>query len=251
MNRPFLALLCLLGAMVLQPMAAMAADEAACPIELKIIMEAASPPTTPISVTQYLNAVVPENPEILVLGDSIAYNLASPIASATNATVANLAGSGDTIQSGMWRLGYFDSQLSRIDPRVIFVATGSNSIYIQSCAIIAGFKMYLGEIRAKFPSSKLVVLNILPRGADFKAASDNRAGANKLLGEVVSSVGGDFVEIEDFMISCGISSPETPSAVACAPNMTCQYFEADNIHPSALGIEVILNRLLPALLPSS
>lgn len=224
------------------------AQQADCAIEVEVILNTPAPPQTPLSVSQYLQAKIPTDTSILVLGDSIASTLGDALGATSKEVVSNLAGSGDSIQNASWRLVYHAEALATINPSSILIELGTNNMFFPACAIKASFGKYLSDVQELWPSARIVVLEILPRGSNFKQNDTTRKSVNQWLAEESQARKFSFVDFDDDVLTCGLNTREVdPALSACSPNLSCNNFTGDNVHLSPDGLNFVLSAVLPSL----
>jgi lysophospholipase L1-like esterase len=83
----------------------------------------------------------------------------------------NLGIGGDRTQHVLWRLDH--GNIEGISPKLAVLMIGTNNSGSNTSAQIAeGVKLIVEKLRAKLPSTKVLVLAIFPRGANFDAAKN-------------------------------------------------------------------------------
>src|SRR4029079_16955804 len=81
----------------------------------------------------------------------------------------NLGIGGDRTQHVLWRLDH--GNIDSINPKLAGLMTGTNNASTNTSEQIAeGVKLIVEKLRAKLPNTKVLVLGIFPRGANFDAA---------------------------------------------------------------------------------
>jgi beta-glucosidase len=115
-----------------------------------------------------------KRPELVFLGDSITqgwegggkavwtehYEKYRPL---------NLGFSGDRTEHLLWRLKNDEDSLKKLHPKVAVIMIGTNNTGHQqrpAADTTAGVKAILDEVQAVWPTTKILVLAIFPRGAD-------------------------------------------------------------------------------------
>src|SRR5262245_47113267 len=93
----------------------------------------------------------------------------------------NLGISGDRTQHVLWRLDH--GNIEGINPKLAVLMIGTNNSSTNTSAQIAeGVKLIVEKLRAKLPSTKVLVLAIFPRGADKDSAPRKvNEGANEII----------------------------------------------------------------------
>lgn len=120
-----------------------------------------------------------QNPDVVFIGDSITKYLAT-----TGMEELDLrfdarrclffAASGDRTQHALWHLappvdplyGALPGILDAVAPRLIVLNIGTNNIAYSASDMKRGVCAVVASIRQRAPDSKLLVMGILPRGAD-------------------------------------------------------------------------------------
>ena len=190
----------------------------------------ASPPN-PRSYNLYLKQLllaVDANVDLILLGDSLAAlwdtKMFQPI------SVVNLGVGGDRTQNVLWRLE--SPEWSKLRPRAVFIMLGTNNLpYNNPCAIIAGLKRVIERVKSIWPSARVILLEITPRGKGFLEYDSARVEINAAMHNVL---GIETVNVDD-EITCKQKEEGASGA--------CQNYLPDNLHFSAAGYETILKSL--------
>ena len=138
--------------------------------------------------------------KILMLGDSIThqweYKPAAKVQQKYLApyNVLNLGCGGDRTQNTLWIIEK-SGILELINPKLVTIMIGTNNHRNSPQATIAGIKLILEKVRARYPEAKILLYAIFPRGADNK---DWRRIVNeKVNAEIVKFCDGDKIEWVD------------------------------------------------------
>lgn len=138
--------------------------------------------------------------KILMLGDSITHQWEyKPAAAAQEKYIApynvlNLGCGGDRTQNTLWIIEK-SGILELINPKLVTIMIGTNNHRNRPEATIAGIKLILEKVRARYPEAKILLYAIFPRGADNK---DWRRIVNeKVNAEIVKFCDGDKIEWVD------------------------------------------------------
>ncbi len=138
--------------------------------------------------------------KILMLGDSITHQWEYPAAKAAKAkyldpySILNLGCGGDRTQHTLWIIEK-SGILELIKPQLVTIMIGTNNHRNSPEATIAGIKLIVEKVRARYPEAKILLYAIFPRGADNK---DWRRIVNeKVNAEIVKFCDGDKVEWVD------------------------------------------------------
>ena len=107
-------------------------------------------------------------PDLLFLGDSLTFEWQNAGLAAWNRFYAprnplNAGVPGDTTQNLLWRLAQYD--FAGVHPRLAIVEIGTNNLGFDSPAdVSAGVAAIVDALRQASPSTKILVLGIIPRG---------------------------------------------------------------------------------------
>ena len=138
--------------------------------------------------------------KILMLGDSITHQWEYPAAKAAKAkyldpySILNLGCGGDRTQHTLWIIEK-SGILELIKPQLVTIMIGTNNHRNSPEATIAGIKLIVEKVRARYPEAKILLYAIFPRGADNK--DWRRAVNEKVNAEIVKFCDGDKVEWVD------------------------------------------------------
>jgi lysophospholipase L1-like esterase len=146
---------------------------------------------------------------------------------------ANFGVGGDKTQNVIWRITH--GELQGINPKVVVLMIGTNNL--ASAAddrIAAGIRKIVSIIREKLPSSKVLLLGILPRGA----ADDPRRGRIKNINRMISDLddGGEHVRYLDM----------GPKFVQGDGSISTSVM-ADYLHPTEKGYQIWADTMRPTL----
>lgn len=194
-------------------------------------------------VTEYQNALrsIPLDPNVILLGDSIANGWGKTPDSFPGYRVFNYGVSSDRIQNVLWRLS--NPVIAGLRPKKIILMLGTNNMVdagMDACSVVAGIVAVIERARMLWPNAVIYTFSILPRGADFKDANGIRIEINKSLKEALENKKNvKFVQVPDEEFTCGrYAEGVLPgSTFACAPNnaYSCNNYQKDNVHPSFTG----------------
>ena len=146
--------------------------------------------------------------------------------------LANFAVAGDTTQGLLWGLQNGEGQGHK--PKVVMLMIGTNNTGGSTGPEIAeGVGADVAELRKDFPSAKILLLAIFPRGADPTDANRQKNEvANKIVAKLHDGKHVFFMSINDkFMDKDG----------------KLIGFRNDNLHPTAEGYEIWANAVSPTL----
>ena len=153
---------------------------------------------------RFLRSRRPLDPEIVLIGDSITHFWAGPpISKQQNGPkswadtfgehrVLNLGFGWDRTQNVLWRLDH--GEMDGVHPKVVILNIGSNNFSQTSNArgntpaeVAEAISAILDRVHKKSPSSRIIVMGVLPRG--FKPADSFRtkiSALNELLAKQLS-----------------------------------------------------------------
>lgn len=189
-----------------------------------------APPTDTYLWRTYLKqmaASVPENLDVLLIGDSLVYQW--PISLFSPLEAASYGIGGDKPQNVLWRLA--SPEFPRLKPKNILMFIGTNSLpNDKSCAIIAGMKKLVDRVSMIWPRARIFMLEVPPRGQDLKFKNDVRLEVNLAIREMPS-----------------IKPIAVDDAIACAWQTPCENYNADGLHFTPAGYRILMTLLREAL----
>jgi lysophospholipase L1-like esterase len=188
--------------------------------------------------------------DLVFIGDSITHMFGGPPASNRinggdlfekyygKRNAVNLGFGWDRTQQVLWRLE--NGELEGIKPKVAVVLIGTNNISPHNARgntneeTVAGIKAICDTIRKKSRRSKILLLGILPRGANANALERIRiVEINRELAKLDGKRGVTFLDIGDkFLDANGVM----------LPNVT-----TDLLHPNEKGYEIWAEAMEPTL----
>lgn len=145
---------------------------------------------------------------------------------------ANFGIGGDRTQHVLWRIE--NGELDGISPRVVVLMIGTNNIGYPVEDIIKGDKKIAEEIHQKLPDTQLLLLGILPRGADAKNPNRDKIKAvNAELAKLDDGKKTRYLDIGDkFLEADGSISKD---------------IMADALHPTPKGYVIWADAMQPLL----
>lgn len=188
------------------------------------------------------------SPDVLLLGDSLAGGWPQNLAIKDNEwTFLNIGVGRDRTQNTLWRLD--DMAHNLVTPSRLVVMIGTNNLNDPdptACSIAKGSIAVVSKARQLWPSVKVYLYPIPPRGHDFKFRNQIRLDVNAELEAWSASIEDvHFVKIDENEFTCGIyDQPAVMSPNSCVLNEPCKFYREDNVHISVDGY-----RYLSALLP--
>ena len=137
---------------------------------------------------------------------------------------ANFAISGDTTQGVLWGLKNGEGQ--GFQPKAIMVMIGTNNSGTFTAPEIAeGVGAVVLEMRNDFPSAKILLLAIFPRGVPGDPVRDKIAEVNRTIARLDDQQHVFYLDIgPKFLDDKGVFLPDS--------------FRADNLHPQAKGYDI-------------
>lgn len=149
---------------------------------------------------------------------------------------ANFGIRGDRTEHMLWRIanGEFDG----IHPKVIVLMAGTNNFHDSSKNIAGGVKAIIAQMKAKLPDTKILLLAILPRGADpsdpaVAKLRDKYKRANAYLAKLDDGKTVRFFDFGDKLLM-----PDGKLNAEAMP---------DDTHPSHTGYEIWGQAMSPLL----
>jgi lysophospholipase L1-like esterase len=137
---------------------------------------------------------------------------------------ANFAVAGDTTQGVLWGLRNGEGQ--GFQPKAVMLMIGTNnSGQYTGPEIAEGVGAVVMELRRNFPSAKILLLAIFPRGVPGDPVRDKLAEANRIIQRLDDQKNVFFLDIgKKFLDDKGVFLPES--------------FRPDNLHPAAKGYDI-------------
>ncbi|MCX6613587.1 MAG: GDSL-type esterase/lipase family protein, partial [Acidobacteria bacterium] len=171
-------------------------------------------------------------PELLFVGDSITHFWGGEPADARlrgpevwdkyygQRKALNLGYGWDRTENVLWRLRH--GEIDGLAPKVVVVMIGTNNAGINSTEeIAAGIEAICGELHARLPEAKILLLGIFPRGAKPDAARAKVMAVNELIASFDGKNGVTYLDIgKVFLEADGSIAPEVMN---------------DYLHPTAAG----------------
>ncbi|HWE96590.1 MAG TPA: GDSL-type esterase/lipase family protein [Tepidisphaeraceae bacterium] len=180
------------------------------------------------------DAVRDKHPRVVFIGDSITHNFNQLVwHRAYDSYHAVNAGFGwDRTENVLWRLQH--GELDQTSPEVVVVMIGTNNMDLNTAPeIAAGVGAVCGEVHARQPKAKILLLGIFPRGPKPDATRAKVAETNKLLANLDGHDGVTFLDI----------SPTFVNADGTISKDVLQ----DYLHPSRKGYVMWVDAMQPTL----
>jgi lysophospholipase L1-like esterase len=137
---------------------------------------------------------------------------------------ANFAVAGDTTQGVLWGLRNGEGQ--GFQPKAVMLMIGTNNTGQSTGPEIAeGVGAVVMELHRNFPSAKILLLAIFPRGVPGDPVRDKIAEVNQIIAKLDDKKNVFYMDIgQKFLDDKGVFLPDS--------------FRADNLHPQAKGYEI-------------
>ena len=179
--------------------------------------------------------------EIVFLGDSITAGWSKGGKAIWEQTYAPLKAvnygiGGDTTRQVIWRIEH--GELDGFTPKLVVLMIGTNNLYADQNSgtneeIADGVKKIIELIQAKSPTTKILLLGVLPRQTKVPWC-DRIAALNLLLAPLANGSTVRYLDIDkDFLDS--------------EDKAKAELFNTDLVHPNAKGYEVISAAVLPTV----
>jgi lysophospholipase L1-like esterase len=141
-----------------------------------------------------------------------------------NIRTANFAVAGDTTQGVLWGLRNGEGQ--GFQPKAVMLMIGTNNTGQYTGPEIAeGVGAVVMELRRNFPSAKILLLAIFPRGLPGDPVRDKIAEVNLIISRLDDQKTVFYMDIgRKFLDGNGVFLPDS--------------FRPDNLHPQAKGYEI-------------
>lgn len=185
-------------------------------------------------ITQTAQKLETEKFETIALGDSIMQRWPTEqLSTAFGGSVLNAGVGGDITQFVLWRLQ--NMSWSGQSPKYVFLLVGTNNTRRQpqpdsACDTYWGIRATIDKIRALFPSAKIIVSSILPRGEGGTDGTADVATVNQALQAAAASGQFSVFDAHDQLI--------------CKDAATCELTRPPKyVHPTPKGY-VLLTKLL-------
>lgn len=174
--------------------------------------------------------------DVIGIGDSIMQRWPeSLLAQMGHGSALDLGIGGDGIPQLLWRLDHTD--WSGQKPHDIYVMIGTNDLArgASGCEVVEGVMAVREKLASLFPSSKVHIISILPRGPDLHEYQNEIQLANEELRRRAVKARFDFIDASTaFVKNCG----------SLQPPITCQYMQGPkNVHPTPAGYQMLFDSL--------
>jgi lysophospholipase L1-like esterase len=195
-----------------------------------------------------LLANLPSEADTILIGDSLVANWPADMARRQfqSEHVWNFAVGGSVTQNTLWQLQRLEHSAQH--PARLMVLVGTNNLTredMPACAIARGIKAVVTTAHAKWPTAKIDVMGIPPRGVDFRFRDAARLAVNADIKAWTRNLPYlHYFEVDASEISCG--QYDRPVQVAAAGEHslpTCANYADDFGHFKRAGYEVIFSAM--------
>jgi lysophospholipase L1-like esterase len=137
---------------------------------------------------------------------------------------ANFAVAGDTTQGVLWGLRNGEGQ--GFQPKAVMLMIGTNNTgQFTGPEIAEGIGAVVMELRRNFPSARILLLAIFPRGRPGDPVRDKIAEVNRIVSRLDDQTNVFYLDIgQQFLDDTGVFLPDA--------------FRPDNLHPQAKGYDI-------------
>ncbi len=177
-------------------------------------------------------------PDFMILGDSITQGWTGPGKAVWAESIAPLNAfcdgiGGDKVENLLWRVRHMPGLGKEYSPKLIAILIGINNSWNTTPEdIAAGFELVLKEIRAKSPSSKILIIGVFPTGE--KADNKIRVTVKRMNELYAKFADGSNVLFYDF--GDAFLSPDGSISKDVMP---------DFLHPNESGYKIYASKLAP------
>lgn len=198
-----------------------------------------APPTDPIYMQRHLAVArsVPAEADVVLVGDSMTQGWPPRTAAALFETsrIFNFGENADQTQQVLWRLSSTPG-IERLRPREVVILIGTNNLSkkVAPCAIIDGIAAVLTQTERLWHPAKTVVLQILPRGADFQSYQDSRAAVNAAIPALIRG-------------KRGVVTINVDASITCTFTVGCPNYKPDALHLTPTGYVALAAALRPVV----
>jgi lysophospholipase L1-like esterase len=179
------------------------------------------------------SAALREGGGVVLIGDSLIQ--AWPLGLAQTALkrrVLNFGIAGDKTQHVLWRLANTD--LGQIRPEYAVLLIGTNNLADKPCAVVSGIGKVVDAIRSAWPSVKVLVIEIPPRGEGFATFDSERRSVNEGIRALVEA-------------KPSVRTLNVDDAITCGRGPDCANYRPDRLHFADPGYAVLGREVARAL----
>lgn len=203
-------------------------------------LDAPSPVRAMVAEGEAASRALPyEHPAVLFVGDSITQFWRTNGVASWNRWFAPLGAgddgvAGDTTSNLLARIDA--GQVPATPPRTIVLMIGTNNIAAgeSPAEVTKGIWAVVAALHSRMPSSRIILLGLLPRGSPADPARTATATVNQSLGRTFGGTGVDYLDVGRVLLR---------SDARLVPGSMLP----DLLHPSALGYALIAGPILREL----
>lgn len=153
---------------------------------------------------------------------------------------ANFGIGGDRVEHVLWRID--NGELNGLQPKVTVIMIGTNNTGVNTAPeISAGIRKLVGEVRAKLPQTKILLLAVFPRGPRTQDEAAKKDAEKKMA--IINDINKDIAKLDDgknvkfldigpkFLVNGAIPMDVMP----------------DQLHPNAKGYQIWAEAMQPTL----
>lgn len=179
--------------------------------------------------------------DVLFLGDSITQNWGNAGSETWSKNfaplkAANFGIGGDKTGNVLWRLEH--GEVDGLSPKVVVLMIGVNNLWSgknTGAEVAGGIRAIVEKLRAKLPQTKVLVLGVLPIGAN--AEDIGRWTVTEINAHAAKLDDGAMVKFVDL----------GPKLLQKNGKLLDEAFAKDNLHLSAKGYEILAKELTPVV----
>lgn len=176
---------------------------------------------------QKVNLAQKTDPDLVLLGDSITHHWEKSGKQVwqkwfADINTLNLGFSGDRTENVLWRIR--NGEISDINPKLVILMIGTNNTGHRMEApedIVKGIEQIIVELQTRLPNSKILLLDIFPRGATAAdLARINNAKVNQLLKPLAAEKKIRQINLNSIFLDEAANLPKSIMPDALHPNKT-------------------------------
>lgn len=147
--------------------------------------------------------------------------------------VYNMGVSGFRTQQVLWLLS--ETKLTKLTPKWVTIIVGTNNMTDgdSGCAIGGGVSKIASRAKELWPHTKILIVDIPPRGQGWKLLQTIREAANTWINVDAKRRGWETLNV-DALLSCNFTQP-------------CQNYLTDLLHPAKPGYELLTKAAITAI----
>jgi lysophospholipase L1-like esterase len=178
-------------------------------------------------------AALKEGGDVVLIGDSLVQAWPSVSEnSVLGRRVLNFGIAGDKTQHVLWRIAITD--LGRVRPEYAVLLVGTNNLADKPCAIVSGIGKIVDAVQSAWPSVKILVIEIPPRGKAFATFDSERRSANEGIRAVAEG-------------KSSVRTLNVDEAITCGGDANCTNYQQDRLHFTDRGYAVLRREVARSL----